>query len=184
VPLSGRGIWMYDIAVNSLKTQIDLSYEHMLLVSVTATTQTASDSKENNRCLLWYFMVQSPFWEAQMSSANKEVPLILWNQAAHYHIRQSLLTLPILSQIDPVHDPITLLENCKIIFPSMTRSLKRSLSFAFLRKDPLCLSIWKSHGKFVDVTEDSAWISHWALNRWTPPPKKIDPIMNLRPPAH
>jgi hypothetical protein len=183
VPLSCRGIQIYDIAVNSLKTQIYLSYEYILVVSVTPTTQTASDSKGSNRCLLWYFMVQSPFWEAQMSSSNKGLPHILWNQAAHYHIHKILLTLPILSQIDPVYDPINLLENYKIIFPSMTSSLKRSLSFAFPRKDSLCPSMWKSHGKFVDVTQDAAWSSHWALNGWKPPPK-LDPIMNVPPPTH
>jgi hypothetical protein len=72
--------------------------------------------------------------------------------------------------------PITLLEYYKIILPSMTRSLKRSLSFGFPRKDPLCTSMWKSHGKFVDVTEDVTWSSHWALNVWKPPP--LGPIMN------
>jgi len=79
-------------------------------------------------------MLQSPSLEAQMSSANKEVPHILWNPAAHYHIHKSPLTLPILSQIDPVYDHITLFGNYKIILPSMTRSLKRSFSFGFPRK--------------------------------------------------
>jgi len=82
-----------------------------------------------------------------MSLANKEVSHILrkpaahyhilWKPAVHYHIHESPLILPILSQIDPVYDPIILLENYKIILPSVTRSIKRSLSFAFPRKDPL-----------------------------------------------
>ena len=144
VPLSGRGFRMYDIVVSPFKTQIDLSYEY--LVSVTPTTHTASDSKGCNRCL-WYFMALSLSWEAQMSLANKEVPHILWKPAAHYHIHKSSLTLPILSEIDPV--PIILLENYKIILPSVTRSIKRSLSFGFPQEDPLCSSMWKSHGKFV-----------------------------------
>jgi len=175
VPLSGRGLRMYDIVVSPLKSQIDLS--DVYLVPVTPTTHSASDSKGSNRCLLWYFMVLSPSWEAQMSLANKEVSHILrkpaahyhilWKPAVHYHIHESPLILPILSQIDPVYDPIILLENYKIILPSVTRSIKRSLSFAFPRKDPLWPSMWKSHGKFVDVTE---WSSRLALNGWNPPP--------------
>jgi len=75
-----------------------------------------------------------------MSLANKEVPHILWKPAARYHIHKSPLTLPILSQIDPAYDPIIILENYKIILPSVTRSIKRSLSFSFPRKNPLCPS--------------------------------------------
>jgi hypothetical protein len=172
---------MYDIAVNPLKTQTDLSYEYT--VSVTPITHTASDSKGSNRCLLWYFMVQSPSWEAQMSSANKEVPHILWKPAAHYHIHKSPLTLPILSQIDPAYDLITLLENYKIILPSMTRSLKRSLSFGFPPERPfmhLCVKIswqvrrcyWRCCVKFP------------LGFKWMKEPPTLDSVMNLRPPAH
>lgn len=76
-----------------------------------------------------------------MPSANKEVPHILWNPAAHYHIHKSPLTLPILCQIDQVYDPITLLENYKIILSSVTKYSRGLFPSVFPGKTlyaPLC----------------------------------------------
>ena len=50
-------------------------------------------------------MEQSHFWQANNFSASQEIPRILWNPKVHYRIHKCPPTFPILSQLDPVHDP-------------------------------------------------------------------------------
>ena len=55
--------------------------------------------------LLTYSMEQSPAWEANWFADSHEIPHIIWNPKVHYCIHTCLPTVPILSQLNPVHTP-------------------------------------------------------------------------------
>ena len=52
-----------------------------------------------------YILEQSPSWEANQFSASQEIPCNLLNPKVHYRNHKCPQSVPILSQINPVHNP-------------------------------------------------------------------------------
>ena len=88
--------------------------------------------------LLTYSMGQSP-WEANRFSASQEIPHILCNPKVHYRIHECPPPVPILSQLDPVHNATFqfLKIHLNVILPSMPGSPKQSPTLRFHHQNPV-----------------------------------------------
>ena len=87
---------------------------------------------------LTHSMEPSPS-EANRFSASQEIPYILWTPKVHYRIHKYPPTVPILSQLDPIHTSKSqfLKIQFNIILPSTPGSPKWSLSHRLPQQNPV-----------------------------------------------
>jgi len=97
-------------------------------------------------CVSWfpgiysiYSTEQSPSWETNWFSARQEIFRILWNPKVYYRIHKCPSAVPILSQLDSIHNLTSHFLNIhlNIILLSTSGSSKWSLSLKFPHQNPV-----------------------------------------------
>jgi len=84
-------------------------------------------------------MEHSPSWENNLFSASQEIPRILCNPKVHHRTHKCTPTVPIPSQLDPVHTPISnfLMIHLNIFLSSTPGFPKLSPSLRFPDQNPV-----------------------------------------------
>ena len=119
--------------------------------------------------LLTYSMEQSRSWEPNRLAASQENPRILWNPKVHYRIHRCPSPVSIMSQLDPLHSPISHFVKIhrNVILPSTLGSPQWSLSLRFPHQNPVHASPLP-HTRYMSHQSHSSRFDHpnnigWAV---------------------
>ena len=121
---------------------------------------------------LSFSKMQSQCWAANWFSASQQIPRISWNAKVHYHIHNSPLPVPILSQLDPLHTPTFhfLKIHLNIFLTSTPGSPKLSISFMVPLQNTVHASTLP-HTRYMSRPSHSARYYHpnntgWVVQIW------------------
>jgi hypothetical protein len=115
--------------------------------------------------VLTYSIEQNPSWQVIRFSTSQEFSRILWNLKVHYRIYKSPASVPILSQINPVHVPPLYFQkiHLNIIVPSTSGSSKLSLTQVSQPKP--CIYLSSPHMCYTPSPSHSSRFNH-PNNTW------------------
>jgi len=119
--------------------------------------------------LLNYSLEKSPSWEANRFAATQEIPRILWNPKVHHRLHKCPPPVPILSQLDPVHNPTFyfLKIHLIIVLPSTPGSPQWSLSLRVPYQNPVH-AFPLPHTSYMPRPSHSSWFYHSHNIGWAP----------------
>jgi len=109
-------------------------------------------------------MEQSPS-ETNRFSASKEIPRILWNTKVHCRIHECPPPVPILSQLDSVHTPISLPEDSSKYHPPIYAWVSQVVSFLQISPPKPCTHLSSPHTRYMPHPSHSSPF-HIPKNIW------------------
>jgi len=124
----------YVLTLSAIGVRCQTSYRYFHSVSVSLNIFFSF--------LLTHSTQHSPSWENIRFSDSQVIPHIILNPKIHYRIHKGPPNVPIISQLDPVHNLTShfLKIHLNIILPSTPGSAKWSLSLRFPHQKPVYVS--------------------------------------------